>query len=350
MTDNKNSFDIYKGCGLTGLANCGNSCYLNSCMQIISHTYELNDFLNNENYKKKLNNNADSILLLEWDKLRELMWSKNCIISPMGYVCAVKKVALLKNRDLFTDSSQNDIQEFILFIIDSFHSALSREVDMQVVGLPTNNMDKLAQSCYKMMCEMYHKNFSEILDIFNGIHISTITANNDVLSITPEPFFAINLSIPKIKTPSIYDCFDHYCKREELTGENAWFNEKTNEKQDVEKGIVFWNLPKILIIDLKRWDEHGRKIHTKVNAPLEELNLSKYVKGYYPETYVYDLYGVCNHYGGNDGGHYTAYIKNANEKWYEFNDTFVTEISTSKIITQNSYCFFYRKKNNRINI
>ena len=60
-----NKFNNYKNKGLTGLANVGNSCYLNSCMQILSHTYELNDFLKKGEYKGKINRVADSVLLLE---------------------------------------------------------------------------------------------------------------------------------------------------------------------------------------------------------------------------------------------------------------------------------------------
>jgi ubiquitin C-terminal hydrolase len=54
------SYKKYSGKGLTGLANLGNTCYINSCVQVLSHTYELNDFLEMGDYKQRLNNNIDA--------------------------------------------------------------------------------------------------------------------------------------------------------------------------------------------------------------------------------------------------------------------------------------------------
>ena len=68
------------------------------------------------------------------------------------------------------------------------------------------------------------------------------------------------------------------------------------------------------------------------------------VVGYDKSSYIYDLYGICNHSGNVLGGHYWAYVKNANSKWYNFNDTMVREINPSQLITANAYCLFYRKK------
>lgn len=337
----------YSNRGISGLANVGNTCYLNSCMQIISHTYELNAFLEKGDYKKKLNRVADSVILLEWDKLRELLWSSNCTVAPYGFVKAVQKIAAIKNRDIFTGNAQNDVQEFLLFIIDCFQNALAREVEMQINGQMQNETDKLATVCYEMMKKMYKKEYSEILTIFYGIHVSEILSfidSQQMLSASPEPFSVISLSIPAIQNPSIYDCFDLYCQPEALTGENAWFNDKKQKKENAYRKISFWSLPEVLIIDIKRWNRHTSKIHQIVGTPLTDVNLSKYVKGYNAASYVYDLYGVCNHGGGAFGGHYTAYIKNANDKWYEFNDTIVTEIKKENIISARSYCFFYRKK------
>ena len=340
----------YKDKGLTGLANLGNTCFINSCVQVLSHTYELNQFLDDGAYKKRLKKTFDSALLLEWDELRKLMWSENCIISPGKFIKTVQKLAQHKKMDLFTGYSQNDLPEFLLFIIDCFHSSLAREVNMNVSGKAVNNTDKMAVKCFETIKSMYKKDYSEIWNLFYGIHVSQITSidKKDILSSSPEPFFMINLSIPSdVKNPCLKDCFDLYVKGEILEGDNAWYNEKTKQKHSVTKQIRYWSLPTILAIDLKRFNpvNPANKNQQLVNFPLIDMDLSSYVVGYNKSTYIYDLYAVCNHSGGVHGGHYTATIKNANGKWYNFNDTTVEEMKVpNTIISSKVYCLFYRKK------
>jgi ubiquitin C-terminal hydrolase len=138
--------DAYKGKGLSGLANMGNTCYVNACLQLLSHTYEFNDFLsfNGGNYKARLNNKVDSVLLHEWDKLRVMMWSDNCIISPGGFIASMQKIARIKRMDLFSGFQQNDVAEFLGFLMDCFHTALAREVEMKVRGVARNATDRAA--------------------------------------------------------------------------------------------------------------------------------------------------------------------------------------------------------------
>lgn len=342
------SFDNYKNKGLTGLANLGNTCFINSCMQVLSHTYELNDFLNNESYKKKLKNKHESVLLIEWDNLRTLMWSENCTVSPGKFVKTIQKIAQLKNAELFTGFAQNDLPEFLLFIIDCFHTSLSREVNMSINGLASNETDKMAVQCFEMIKKMYAKEYSEIWNLFYGIHVSQIISleTGEVLSASPEPYFMINLSIPENnKTPTLQDCFDLYVNGETLEGENAWYNDVSQLKQNVQKKIIYWSMPAILVIDIKRFNHRNQKNQQLISFPLDNFDLSNYVIGYKKDSYIYDLYGICNHSGGVHGGHYTAFVKNANDKWYHFNDTNVTEITNlDDLITPKAYCLFYRKK------
>ncbi len=346
-------YQKYQNKGLSGLANLGNTCFMNSCMQILSHTYELNDYLNLETFKKIKKKSKDSknkydiILLNEWNNLRKLLWTENCIISPDKFLKTVQKIAKIKDINIFTGYSQNDVPEFLLFIINSFHNATSRDIQMSITGNSENDIDQIALKCYKMVQQMYSKEYSEIWRMFYAIHISEIISleTNNSLQITPEPFFMLDLPIPSDnKSPSLIDCLDFYIKGEILEGENAWFNEITNKKENIQKKISFWSLPNILVIGFKRFNSKNQKNQILITFPLDNLNLSNYVIGYNKNNYNYELYGISNHSGSSSGGHYTSYIKNANNKWYHFNDTSVSEVKLeNSLISSKAYVLFYRK-------
>ena len=345
----------YKGKGLIGLENIGNTCFLNSCMQVLSNTYELNHFLDLKTYepfiKKEL---PDAAILAEWNDLREVMWSGNGIVTPRKFVHNVQLIAKQKNKDLFTGHAQNDMTEFLLFFMDCIHSSISRKVTMNIMGNSNNSLDEKAIKCYEMLSNTYSNEYSEIMELFYGIYVSEIVSKqtDEIYSIKPESFFILDLQIHNNSSVfnNIYECFDHYVKPDILEGDNAWFNEKTNKKEDVHKQIRFWNFPQIVIIALNRFTPDGtKKINNLISFPIDNLDLTPYVTGYNAVSYKYDLYGICNHIGGVTGGHYTAFVRNPENTWLHYNDRDVEKVDNpDAIVSPATYCLFYRKKNHNV--
>ncbi|XP_049846278.1 ubiquitin carboxyl-terminal hydrolase 4-like isoform X2 [Schistocerca gregaria] len=147
---------------------------------------------------------------------------------------------------------------------------------------------------------------------------------------------------------SLQDCISLYTMNEKLGADDAWYCPTCKRHMCATKKFDLWNLPDILIIHLKRfsYSKYRRdKIDTHVDFPLRELDMSSYVINSEHPPAVYDLIGVCNHYGGMGGGHYTAYAKNRlDEKWYCFDDNSVTDISEQSVVSHAAYVLFYMRE------
>ena len=88
-----------------------------------------------------------------------------------GFLSSVHKVARIKDIEVF-GYAQNDLTGYnfalIVFIIQL------REVEMKINGSIKNGTDKIASECYRMMKNMYKKEYSEISNMFYGIHVSRL--------------------------------------------------------------------------------------------------------------------------------------------------------------------------------
>jgi ubiquitin carboxyl-terminal hydrolase 4/11 len=92
----------------------------------------------------------------------------------------------------------------------------------------------------------------------------------------------------------------------------------------------------------------GGKLSTHVDFPIDGLDLQPYILHKSSEegqAYIYDLFGISNHFGGLGGGHYTAYAKNWREnEWYSYDDSCCSKASSSRIVTDAAYNLFYRRR------
>ncbi|ORY70656.1 hypothetical protein BCR35DRAFT_334236 [Leucosporidium creatinivorum] len=167
------------------------------------------------------------------------------------------------------------------------------------------------------------------------------------------------------KVITIQDCLTEFTKEERLGEDDTWYCPRCKDHKQATKKVELWKVPDILVFAFKRFSS-GRytrdKIDDFVDFPLENFNLEPFVEGAKverrlagqtgeedPESLIYDLYAVDNHYGGMGGGHYTAYAKNhENSKWYDFDDGRVSEITNPESVkTKAAYLVMYRRRTTR---
>ena len=212
---------------------------------------------------------------------------------------------------------------------------------MVIEGNVCNDLDKSALEAMKSWKLFFKDDYSIFVSLFYSQLASSIySLKGELLSTTYEPscFYALPI---KDEDDNIYKCFDNFTSEDRLDGDNKWLNEKTKEYIEVNKKINFWSLPKILIVVLKRFDNRGRKKNNMIKFPFE-LDLSKYCVGYKKNTYKYNLISVANHDGSLNSGHYYSYVKNLNDNWYTYNDTMVSQMESSNVVSQSAYCLFYQ--------
>jgi len=199
-----------------------------------------------------------------------------------------------------------------------------------------------------------HQNSSVAVNWLQGQLSSRLTCLTcRITSTTYNPFMYLSLPIPVVhnRTFTLYDCLKEFTKEEVLDGDDAWHCPQCKQPRKATKKLTIMRLPMILIIHLKRFTNQGRwrdKLNTPINFPLMNLDLTKYVPpvlpadhGYkipleLPETtppFIYDLYGIANHYGTLHGGHYTAFVKNPyKEVWSSFDDSKATNMDESQVV------------------
>lgn len=384
--------------GLSGLVNLGNTCYMNSALQCIAATNILmtyiydgefyEDLLENskllaaekERKKKGLTDEQDVTVYNKYVKkefrntvtynlykLMKAMWNGNTEIVPRSF----KKLIGEKNAE-FVGYGQNDSQELMSFILDKLHEELKISVDVTYNNVPDHvneyvnrkqNGDKdLIQYkntptylIYKYMkyWESHVKNsYSIINELFMGMYCTENSCDEcHKKSLVFEPYNILHVPIDD-NNCDLESCVKKLVTIEKLEGTNKYKCDSCNKYVDATRKTYIWETPDILIIQLKRFQNdgaHTSKIKSKINYPLKNLSLKDCYSGYYPRNHKYDLYGVIQHIGSLNGGHYYSHTKNpVNNKWYEFNDESVLHIPDqdidTEIITARSYILFYKKQ------
>jgi len=325
-----------------GLANLGNTCFMNSLLQVLIDIDDLKNIF--------LRNHRKNNLFYYFEELYySSKISTNNVLVPKDFHMQLQKCAKECNNKLFTGYDQNDCSELLMFLLDIFHKSIKREVIMTINGKSVNDTDDLAIKCYNMKKDTIENSYSEIYDLFYFVQVEQILdKNKKILNNIPNWF--CQLSLPLIFkeknqiSVTLDKCIDNYLDGFEYEDTLGYYDSEDEKNKKLIKIPKFWDLPKVLVIVLQRFSGTFNKNNILVDFPITNLDMSKYVIGYNNHKFTYDLIGICNHSGGIHGGHYTSYSK-TNNQWYLYNDSNVSLVKNmNNLISNNAYCLFYKKK------
>ena len=312
-----NPIDYKYGCA--GLYNLGNTCYMNSSLQILKNIYPLTKYILLENKIKK------GIIIKEYTNLLY-----NLISKKYNSVDASEfKKALSEYDEYFSGYQQKDCIKCITSILSALNNDLKRKEIINNYKILNKN-DKEEIVFNELYNKIIKRKNSIIFDIFYGfLKLSSKCTNKkcNYKNITFQCFNYLDLSLYDItenkKLNNLKECIKYY--EREIISENKC--EKCGNLIIMKNTI--YKLPKILIINFNRvYNKYHLNYlveypeYFEIDKYFEEkpklINISKTDNNNY-----YSLNGIIIHYGTANSGHKTAFCKNFfNNNWYYFNDDY----------------------------
>ncbi|CAK9173400.1 unnamed protein product [Ilex paraguariensis] len=305
-----------------GLANLGNTCFLNAVLQCFTHTVPLVQGLNSCSHAMpcERNNEGFCVFCALRDHIEVSVASTGLVVSPWK---------LVNNLSYFSSSfqrfRQEDAHEFLQCLLDRLDSC----------NYP-NKMDATQDD-----------NF--VKQVFGGRLVSKLRCCNcGHCSDTYEPLVDLSLEIEDVGALS--SALNSFTKVEKIEDpETKFMCEKCKEQVSVEKQLMLEHVPSVAAFHLKRFKNDGsfvEKIDKHVEFPLE-LDLLPYSSGSQNNDVglKYDLYAVVVHIGfSSNSGHYFCFIRSSPDVWYKFDDSKVVRVREDFVLAQEAYILFYAKQ------
>ncbi|KAL3826983.1 hypothetical protein ACHAXA_000047 [Cyclostephanos tholiformis] len=361
--------------GITGLDNLGNTCYMNSVLQMLSHCSGFRSFFcdflraaaplrlageggytltrQSTTYLKNTlheNESPDKLALTDaTHALLRVLWSGRWrSISPRYFVNAV-----WKHSALFASKKQQDANEFLNFYLGRVDDELKPRNATNSVMSPELEIENTNRSHVSLYINI---TFFQ-MDLF-GIEQYQEVQCDECKTVTKktEPLLGLVLSLPdeEIRNSNnhiqLFDCFQSLRSTGLFVGDDQFFCDTCNAKKDAVWRVVLQGRPQSLLISLRRtlWDKVKglHKDSRRVEFPVE-LDASDYLdvgneKGV--DDGRYTLSAVVSHSGSSPFvGHYIAYARNVSG-WFLFNDSRVTAVTESNILDVEAFILLYERR------
>ncbi|CAA0842421.1 Ubiquitin carboxyl-terminal hydrolase 5 [Striga hermonthica] len=197
-------------CGLTGLLNLGNTCFMNSAIQCLVHTPEFAQYFR-EDYHPEINKQnplgmVGELALAFGDLLRKLWAPGRAPVAPRPF-----KNKLARFAPQFSGCSQHDSQELLAFLLDGLHEDLNRVKHKPYIKSRDADGRPDEEVADEYWANHIARNDSIIVDVCQGQYKSTLVcpACNKV-SVTFDPFMYLSLPLQpatsRSMTVTVFTC------------------------------------------------------------------------------------------------------------------------------------------------
>ena len=339
----------------TGLYNIGSTCYMNSTLQCLLHVsplveYFIEIYSKQKHYERllKINESAPSkgkISQAFFGIIKSILQkgkkNQNNAMKPKTNIYgkgeAVSPDIFQKTvgtfNPQFRNLEANDSKDLILYLLQAMHQELNYWTNNpSFTGYP-NQYDRV-NTFQAFICSYDATNKSIISDLFYGTSENTTkceVCNNIIYNFQKIEFLTFGVCKYNQKDFNLYNGFDDYIKIDKLTGDNQYYCNYCKKLCDALIRTTLLIPPKYLLINID-YGKNKKYMPSSINYD-EEIDISKYVNFVHGKSNKYNIIGICSHLGDSGMyGHYVAYCKNKNNnKWYQFNDSFVSDTNFNYI-------------------